>query len=132
MLVAVADPLNPALRPFRLAFDPWNQIAFSLAVLVPVLAVTGALVGLLLRLARRISLSLHRAMVWVLLLAWASAVFMMVGASAGPRDPQDVYGPGAVKYAVETVVVAAPTFAALYGLALLLVRSRSRRSSARR
>jgi len=126
MLVSVADPLNPALRAFRSAFDPLNQIAFSVTVLVPVLLVTGALVGLLLRLARRISLTLDRAMVWVLLMVWAAGVFVSVGSPTVARDAREVYGPGAVKYIVETVVVAGLSFAALYGLALLLLRTRSK------
>jgi arylsulfatase A-like enzyme/uncharacterized protein YggT (Ycf19 family) len=126
MLIAVADPLNPALRPFRSAFEPLNQIAFSLAVLVPVLLVTGALVGLLLRLARRISLTLHRLTMSVLLMAWVGVIFAYAAFPIPAGDTAKVYEPGGVKHIVETVVAAGLSFAALYGLALLLLRTRSK------
>jgi len=130
MLVSVADPLNPALRAFRSTFEPLNQIAFSVTVLAPVLLVTGTLVGLLLRLAGRISLVLHRLVVWVLLIVWAAAVFAYVAIPAATHDAEKTYELITAKYVAGTVTVAAVSFLALYGLALLLVGARSKRLAA--
>jgi arylsulfatase A-like enzyme len=129
VLVGVADPLNPALRAFRPTFDPLNQIAFSLAVLLPALAMTGVAAGLLLRLARGVSRGLCRAIVWVFTVILAAALFVYTVLPTAIYDALHAQQAGDVKYIGTTTVAAAATFAALYGLALALLRRRSRRTA---
>lgn len=74
-VLAITDPLILTVGGKAARTQLWNNVAFSIVVLVPPMLVGGMIVAFVLRLLRGISAALYRLASWLLPLGWAAVVF---------------------------------------------------------